>query len=174
MTNNDHDPATSPEPVPTESSGRWVSTEDAARILGVSVRTVRRRIDTGALKGERVDGSHAYRVWVDSPEAGDTSAADDRARGGESASAPDNASSAQDGEQLPTVPGDALSWVLADHLAELTRANAELVKRIEQLAAENGAYKERIRTLEAQAAALPAGEPVTVRRAWWQRLLGRD
>ena len=105
-TNNDHAPATSPESVSTESSGRWVSTEDAARILGISVRTVRRRIDTGAIKGERVDGSHAYRVWMATTGDDGASAADDREGqgAGESTAIPDGASPEQERDQLPTVP----------------------------------------------------------------------
>ena len=151
------DPA-SPESPP---AGRWVSTEEAARLLGLSDRTIRRHITRGLLKGER-DGSHALRVWIE----GDAAASEPPEPGDE----PDAAPAAGQGS-LPAVPMDAVTWALAEHLADLTRHNAELVNRIESLAAEAATYRERIRIYEDQEKALPAGEP-PVWRPWWKRLLG--
>lgn len=161
------------QPLPKVTTGRWVSTAEAAHLLGLSDRTIRRHIEAGKLKGERGEGEHALRVWIEGAETEDGAGeptGEPTDAGGASAEAEAGATG-QGSDQLPAVPSDAISWVLADHLTELTRANAELVKRIEQLAIENGGYKERIRVYEEQATALPAGD-VPPWRPWWKRLLG--
>ena len=148
---------------PATPAGRWVSTEEAARVLNLSPRTIRRHIDAGKLRGERADDSHAFRVWLDGEEEPAPDAAGE--------TPPDAAEQGSD-TAIPAIPGDALTWVLADHLADLTRQNQELTQRIEALASEAATYKERLRIFEEQAKALPAGEPAPVWRPWWKRLLG--
>lgn len=152
-----------PDEPQDQPEGRWVSTDEAAGILGLSARTVRRRIDTGTLKGERVEHSHAFRVWIEGDAAAASAAGEEQ---------PGDETTTEQGSDAIALPaGDPIVWALSDHLADLTRQNAELTKRIEVLAAEAATYRERVRIYEEQARALPAGESPAW-RPWWKRFLG--
>lgn len=52
-----------------EIAARYISLEDAALYLGVSARTIRRRISDGVIKGYRIADSRTVRVRVDELES---------------------------------------------------------------------------------------------------------
>jgi translation initiation factor IF-2 len=121
------DAAVSPEP--TSKSG-WVTTQQAARALGISARTVRWHIDRGNLdakpEGEGVE--RTWRVSVDSLQA----FRDSRQRRGQSPR--DYRVPATDAEIAAEDPGSAVR-ALADRLveearrAEAARVRLELAER---------------------------------------------
>jgi hypothetical protein len=58
-------PAAEPNRVSTmPSAGQWVSTRDAARLLGIGERAVRKRVAVGTLTGQKIGGV----LWLNSEE----------------------------------------------------------------------------------------------------------
>jgi excisionase family DNA binding protein len=111
---------------------------EAAAMLGVSLNTLRRRIDAGQIRAERVSRpqGHVWRVYLDAGQRSDQHAEQDA------------------GSTLPQPPGDVLR---AEAMATYTRSLLEpLVNRlaeqertIRELAEELGRLRERVATFEA-------------------------
>lgn len=123
---------------------------DVARFLGVSEKTVRRRIDRGELPAYRVARGRNY-IWLVDPAAlGARSEPEPAAAGG--------------------VAGEAAAGLaVSQPLIELLR---EKDRQILDLADQLGAARERIRLLEA---AIRAPDGISVpdnRRSWMRRFLG--
>ena len=64
---------------PAQARNAWLSVKDAAAALGVSARTVRRRIERGELAGAMSPLDGGGRAWLVSLEIGDDPKKDDRA-----------------------------------------------------------------------------------------------
>jgi AraC-like DNA-binding protein len=138
-------------------SGVWVSLKDAARQLGLSDKTIRRRVKAGTLQGRQAATPRgpAWEVWVDT-------------------------AGTLDGEGTRPVQGPELLEAL--HLIERQQATImELSGRVGYLQAELTQARERILALEA-----PKVEPVDVEptaadegdsgpatRRWWHRVWRR-
>jgi len=58
--------ATADSRVPTDQSGAWLPLREAARQLGISEKTTRRRVKAGTLEGRQQGTQHgpAWQVWV--------------------------------------------------------------------------------------------------------------
>ncbi len=170
-------------PVPA-TDGRWLNVKDAANLLNISERSVRRHVQRGRLQ-------HRFRermteVWIgtdtclteeDQPESAPDTLRAVPGRGmtvsGIATPAPDTVSA---GPSTPAAPDIAVT-----ELANLLREERERTERIEQqvVQAREAAtmWQERARNLEAQVEqllALPAyeEEPVAGRRWWrfWRRV----
>lgn len=123
---------------------------DVARFLGVSEKTVRRRIDRGELPAYRVARGRNYVWFVDPAALGARSEPEPTAAGG--------------------AVGDAAAGVAATQpLLELLR---EKDRQILDLADQLGAARERIRLLEAAIRAPDGLGTPDNRRSWMRRLLG--
>jgi excisionase family DNA binding protein len=138
------------------AADRWVSVKDAAEILGINERTVRKWIADGRL--EKRPGDRGYQVLVS-----------------------DQAAAAEADEQPETVPTPAAAHrrsrpgdIDLEPIAELVTS---LTKRNEELAAAAAMWQERARVLEERNRELLALEPgpiveATPARPWWRRMLG--
>lgn len=167
-------PETAPEPVVKESlttepaeqgndapKGRWVSTEEAAQLLGITARTVNRRAIAGQLQSRDKPGSHGREIWVDA--ALEQEAAERQT---------DDEDLAEQGSGASAAGSTALAPLNAELLYPFADVIAEQSRTIERLSAEVGKWKERAQNLEAQMQALPAGDVATKPRPWWKRFLG--
>jgi AraC-like DNA-binding protein len=134
-------------------SGAWVSLKDAARQLGLSDKTIRRRVKAGTLQGRQAPTPHgpAWQVWVDT-------------------------AGTLDGEGTRSVRGPELLEALR-LVRDQQQTIMELSGRVGYLQAELTQARERILILEAPktepadmeptAAVETASEPST--RRWWRR-----
>ncbi len=157
-------------PVMGDSGLSWADTTmslvEAAERLGVSERTVLRRIQKGVLSAYKVETPHgqAWRITLDST--------------------PDSASPA-----APVTPDSDLgggvtheTQALLKLLEDERRERAALVQRNEQLAGQLGFTQAKLQEAERTVALLmapkdePAPEPPAEpeRRPWWSRLFGRS
>ena len=146
-------------------TGRRVTTREAAEALGISVEAVRKRIERGQLKHERVDN----RVYVYLDEDRTESGPDVEGEGG--------------GALVESLQ-DQVSY-LREQLAEERRANDEnrrlllaALERIPQLEAPQEVRESPVSpapTLEDPTSApgdAPAATQEPERRGWWQRVFG--
>lgn len=148
--------------------------DDAARYLGISRPTVKRRLKSGALKGvqERTPSGFKWFVVLDTPESPPGTPGESPA-GVPGESPPESAALSQ------MSPQAALQR--AQDMAAYTAALLEpLHARLEAQAEEIGTLKERCATLQAQLAERAeatngrtheSAAPETERRSWWQRLV---
>ena len=129
-------------------AGAWLPLAEAARQLGVSAKTVRRRLKAGELAARQVATAHgpAYEVWV--PAAGPV------------------------GREASRVDGQGSQWVDDETTLELVRLVDRFQRENRDLAGLVGSLQqrlvfadERIRALEAPrdstAAEIVSGEPAT-------------
>jgi hypothetical protein len=178
------------ESAPSQHPAAAFTLHEAAAALGISLNTLRRRIDAGQVRAERVSRpqGHVWRVYLDADHR-----ADQRAEQGATQDA---------GSTLPQPPGDILR---AEAMATYTRSLLEpLVSRlaeqertIREQAEELGRLRERVAMLDspnphqsaiaanltAQTPDPPAGEPSeppspapmpptsngSGRAPWWRR-----
>lgn len=134
----------------------WVSVREAARRLGISPETVRRRIESGELVGEReaIGGSRErFRVRLDAPETPQE--------------APRDASAPSTDDASPALT-EALAGTMAA-LEILRDALAEERAERQRLAAEVRNLAERAASAEARSAMLEA-ELTRQRRPWFRRI----
>jgi excisionase family DNA binding protein len=131
-------------------SGEGLTIAQAAEVLGVSTRTVRRFIKAGKLKAELVAGpfGEEYRIWEIPEELRKTETKD-------------NAPVQSSGQP----PGQFLGQEVVQAPDQLTDIIRELQEKNLGLAAQLGAALERIRNLESQVKLLTAA-----RQPWWKRL----
>jgi hypothetical protein len=138
---------------------------DAARCLGISVDTVRRRINSGALKARKARQGQNFTWWVDLP--------DDLVSPGAEGSRPtrEETASVQDHQ------GDGPAAVDAAHTQALLESQAALISTLQaqvqaqqgELAAKNQQISELHVLMQQLQAALPAPREG---RPWW-RFWGR-
>ena len=124
-----------------------LTVKDAATILAISERTVRRRLASGALVGRLVTGATGLREWR--IDAASVRAATDAA----------------------TSAARPMSPMREREAGEL----AELSAHILELVALTRGIDERLRSLEAvtERLALPPAKEPQPARSWWQRLWGK-
>jgi excisionase family DNA binding protein len=129
--------------------GHWLSLAEAAAVLGVSVRTLRRRVTSGEIQRRRTDGRVLFFVpWAATVATDAVTVAQTMAE--------------EAATMHPAVT--ALERALA--------AERERASQAEQAAA---MYQERARGLEQEVErlsaqlALPAPAPAPAPRPWWQR-----
>jgi excisionase family DNA binding protein len=147
---------------------RWVSVEEAARRLGVSDATVRRRVRAGTLEGERLarPQGEVYRVR-------------------ESALPPDSQVAAADtlAEEAPTTDMTSLlreRLLAADNLISTELETiSRYVERIANLERDNGRLQSEVSHLTEQLAAERARADAAearvrerAERPWWRKILG--
>jgi excisionase family DNA binding protein len=141
---------------------QWVSIAEAARRLGISVVTVRRKIKQGALEGELQQGRRGpeYRVRLPVDESLNSLEPihDDRHE--------HDRDDRQDDAET-TQQTILLMRLLEQQQADLRDTQADLVFHAEQAAE----WRTRAELLDRQAAELRA-ELERARRPWWRRLLG--
>jgi hypothetical protein len=145
---------TGDETLDTGGTGVWLKLADAARHLGLSEKTVRRRLKDGGLQGRQVATVHGptWEVWVDT-------------------------AGTLDGQGTQTVKGDAV-LELVRLVDRLQRENLELGGRIGWLQAENQRLQETVLMLEAgpTVESEQASNETTVsdapRVSWWRRFFG--
>lgn len=135
----------------------WVSVREAARRLGISPETVRRRIEAGELVGEReaLGGSRErFRVRMETPQ-------------GASGERPDMpmTPSTLDATETPT-NASALTGRALEIMEALLRANAETFERQAETIAD---LRERAGRAEASLEAANA-ELTRLRKPWWRKL----
>jgi hypothetical protein len=164
-----------------EQNRRLVTAAEAAEILGIEQRSVRRRINDGKLEGEKGPDGRTWLVWIDESDIpGPIRARLDR----EPVARPDPGDADQPEQRsLALLPDDNREavWALHDIIEDL---QGKLLKTTAEL--------ERERVLreiaEAKLNALPAGDPIPMPapapaqpapepeppkpRTWWQKLLG--
>lgn len=137
-------------------SGQGVSLQEAARRLNVNEKTVRRRLQSGRLRGEKVPGPRGeeWTVYLSpdrSPDSGDV--------GGESG---------QTVQALLDMIREKDRQLLEVVTAK-DAAIAALQADKQQLAQQLGMFSERVRNLDAQLRLLEAPkQPPPRRRPWWQ------
>lgn len=128
-----------------EPARRLVSANEAAEILGIAQRSVRRRLNNGTLDGEQTDDGR-WMVWIDESEITDAT----RARLDKAAAEEPPVSQA-----VAIVPDDNREAVWALH---------EIIEDLQSKLLKTTAELERERVLreiaEAQLHALPAGDPI--------------
>ena len=139
----------------SQGSPEYLTLGEAARVLGLSVMTVRRRVKDGSLRSEKVRGPHGdeYRVVIDH---------------GQVESAERDHSQDQPPSTLAAVA------ILERQLQEKDRIIAEKDQRIAdleesrfQLGGQLGAILEKARGLEEQVKLLAAPKEKPKRRWWW-------
>jgi excisionase family DNA binding protein len=156
--------------VPTQSTAAvgtspavGMSVEAAARALGVSINTVRRRVKTGELRSERVRRPQGYaiRVYLPTqvPAAGTCQEvpAHEDVPNGAAAPAHQVPTDVQRAEALAAYGATLLAPVLAD-LERLQRENRDQAEQIGRLTAE----------LEAARAAGSVSRDTDSPRPWWR------
>lgn len=129
---------------------RAYSIKEAVALLGISDKTVRRRLHNGELEGERVPTATGYvwRVYVDQPvDQVDVQAA-----------------------AAPTQTVQALLDVLRDKDATI----AALQRDKQELSGQLGVFTERVRNLQDRVLLLEAPKEQPPRASWWRRVLGRE
>lgn len=159
------------------------SVAEAAQVLGVSEKTIRRHIKAGRLAATLFNGPRGPEYRIESLELREPSAG---AALSEEATAPGDtagvaADSVQDSSPAPSQAQElalaglegAASALLADLQAQLAakeRRIEELQQEKMQMAGQVGVLLERARHLEEQLKLLPPPKP---KRSWWRRLLFR-
>ncbi len=177
-------PGTSADPSGTTPAGAdqdagSLSLKEAARQLGISERTIRRRIQDGSLEGYKQATEHGYewRVCLGSIRA-DPSGMPTRHIADRPGSAPTPPARAEVPTSTPPEIMHALERALemADRLQQEASANAEKIAELTGTAAHWQARaliaEDRVRLLMAPK---DEPEPPSVpepRRSWWRRLLG--
>jgi hypothetical protein len=145
----------------------YVTLSEAVKRLGISDRTIRRRVQAGTIEGEYIARSQGTVLYVKLPEDAAVQAAPD-------------VSATFDQKGTPTRQDAAL--VVSEALMLAQEAIGSLVERVTVLGAENAALSERVGRAEADAAhaARRAAEFQTERdllraeleriraRRWWQ------
>jgi excisionase family DNA binding protein len=144
-----------------------LSLQEAAERLGVSERTVQRRIAKGTVQAYKTDTprGQVWRVILDSPVV-----PHDSTQNG-AAVVHDSISVTHDSTP-PATPAPDLDR-LVDLVDRLTRDNQQLAGQLGFVQAKLQAAEEQIRLLSVpKDAPAPAAEPAPVQRApWWRRLL---
>jgi hypothetical protein len=147
--------------------GDWLPVNQATALLGVSQRTLYRRIEAGQYRIRHVDGR--TQVWVDGAMAAVPAMAD-----GMAAPTADVTDAADSAVPPASAMADALARAVdtLEHLLEEDRRRAEAAEQRAGAAEQAAAmWQERARNLEAELAralALPAHEePEPPRRRWW-------
>ena len=145
-------------------SDSGLSLTDAAAQLGISERTVIRRIKDGSIKGQKIGEGRGgiWRVYLDGLSDSPAPATSDSR-----ASLSDSVSDSQ-----PAAP-EVLR--LLELLEAERRERAALVQRNEQLAGQLGFVQAKLQDAEERIKLLegPKDEPApTPRRAWWKRWIG--
>jgi hypothetical protein len=168
----------------------YVTTADACKRLGISDRTLRRRVQAGTIEGEYVARPQGSVLYVKLPAEAATQAAHTT-----------DAASASEGEQVAsetaeaaavtTEPPAATTGLLAiiegdretirgqaytigeqaARIAELEREAGRLEGRL--LAAERDALAERLARAEMQASQIVEERQRAAQHPWWERLFGR-
>lgn len=123
------------------------SIKEAVGLLGISDKTVRRRLQNGELEGERVPTATGYvwRVYVDQAD----SQVDDQV----------------------DIPPSQTAQALLDMLREKDAAIATLQREKMELAGQLGVFTERVRNLNDRVLLLEAPkaeEQLPPRRPWWR------
>jgi excisionase family DNA binding protein len=166
-----------------------LSIQDAAHKLGISEKTVRRRIKAGTLTAAKVEAVHGFewRVYLDDQ----SSQAPVQSPPAAVQTVHDNVQIAQEDVQSPHVsvqptqapqPSELLKAL--ELLDQSERQNRELQRENTQLAGQVGFLQARTRELETQIKLLTTTkepEPLTEavpapdesRASWWRRLLRR-
>jgi excisionase family DNA binding protein len=116
-------------------AGRWVTYEDAARRLRISLRTVERWVKDGKLRRGQPIGGRAV-VWVADMDGGH-----------EAAMAADS-----DGQERAVLLVDRVSLAVSRQLEAVTAQLATVTERNEVLARENGRLMERVAGAEREIA----------------------
>ena len=177
---------TAATPPPAEPG---VTPAEAAVLLGVSERTILRRLKEGELRGEKVNAGRGkvWRVLLDGmvatpPNHSGAMAAIDAT----SDTCPDvMASTTPALAEFAHAVIDELRQEYRDQLERLQRENAAVVSRNEQLAGQLGFLQAKLQDAERQIALLSApkeeapstDEPAPAaapRRPWWRRILTRE
>lgn len=153
-----------------------VSVRDAAKSLGVSERTVRRRIQDGVLSAWKQETEHGYewRVPVSSLDADIPSTRPRQA-------VPLPGSADQGGGRPPAQPGATVDAPAAPELLKALEMVDRLSRDNQQMAGQLGFLQSEIQQRDRQIALLmaPKDEPEPPaqperRRSWWKRLLGGE
>ena len=181
-----------PPPRPDSVLLHRLPVDAAARHLGLSPQTVKRRLKRGTLRGEQEPTPTGFRwyVVVDTPGIPDTPADTP----GDVPGTPAGVSAGTSGD-TPDTPQTALQATRAQEMAEYTeRLLAPWRAIVQQQAEEIGALSERTATLQARVEAqapriteleapptngqaaghgdAPAGGGGGAGRSWWRRLWG--
>jgi colicin import membrane protein len=155
---------------------QWVSVEEAARRLGISVSTVRRRIEAGELVGEReVIGGSKERYRVRMPH--DASQPESPDESPEASAASESTLTVAEGllalvrEMRQQSVSDAARIEALTERAARAEATAETLRErvtdLAQMAAERQAEIEELRDRLAEEAARLRAE---AQRPWWRRI----
>jgi hypothetical protein len=149
-------------------SDSGLSLTDAAAQLGISERTVIRRIKDGTITGKKIGEGRGgvWRVYLDGLSDRPAPVSDSHRQMSDSVS--------------DTQPASPEVLRLLQLLEDERQDRAALVQRNEQLAGQLGfvqaklqAAEERIKLLEApKDEQVPEPEPEPVKRSWWRRVLG--
>jgi hypothetical protein len=144
-----------------------VNVFDAARCLGISVDTVRRRINAGELKARKARQGRNFTWWVDLPDDLVNPEPENSRTGREEA--PSNQQPRND------APADAnttnVQALLESQAALINTLQAQVQAQQEELAAKNQQISQLHVLLQQAQAALPAPREG---RGWWRRFWGRD
>lgn len=149
---DDRQPDTESDLSPVER-GAWMDIVSACTALGVTERTIQRRVMRGEIQRRTVSGGRAE-FWIATPDM--SPATSDR---------PSDA------------PGGMLALLdrqeaLIDHLSDLARQQqAPLLETIREQAEEIGRLKAEL-TAERERRALTGDTSDTARASWWRRIFG--
>ncbi len=144
-----------------------VNVFDAARCLGISVDTVRRRINTGELKARKARQGHNFTWWVDLP--------DDLVNLEAEASRASREEVPSTQQHRNDAPADAnatnVQALLESQAALISTLQAQVQAQQEELAAKNQQISQLHVLLQQAQAALPV--PKEDHHSWWRRLWHR-
>lgn len=146
--------------MPSEPPEGYVSSADACRVLNISDRTLRRRVQAGTIAGEYVARPQGTILYVKLPE-GVTApeAAGDAAHAVSDSVSEDAASDTADAATLPTKPPETTTRLLDTVLAQAERI-AALEREAGTLGSSVDAYRREVEWLRA--------ELERARRPWWR------
>jgi hypothetical protein len=142
-----------------------VNVFDAARCLGISVDTVRRRIHAGELKARQARQGHNFTWWVDLPD--DLVILEAEASRSSREEAPSTQEPHDNGPANVTTAN--VQALLESQAALISALQAQVQAQQEELAAKNQQISQLHVLLQQAQAALPAPREG---RSWWWRWWG--
>jgi hypothetical protein len=146
--------------MPTDPPEGYVSSADACRALGISDRTLRRRVQAGTLAGEYVARPQGSVLYVKLP---DGHAAQQAAAGGTPPGDGEMQENAGENRENPTRQDAALAALFLERLDAAQTALLAATERAARAESERDAARQAAEAARAEAEALK-------RRGWWARL----
>jgi len=172
-----------------DGQGQWLGFPEAAKVLGVSIRSVRRYVQEGRYATRWTEGARQLRLSEDSQPLA-KQGRDGRTRNGSpfAASHPGLDRPSEDGQLPQGIVADTAAVVaLVALLHEEREERSKAEHEAREMASAAAMWQERARNLEAELTrvlALPPHEeprsatrlparPESSRASWWRRLFGR-